>query len=389
MQWTEKYRPKTLEEVKGQEQSVVKIKDFLKNFPQKKKAILLNGPPGVGKTTIVHVISKQLDAEIFELNASDLRNKDKINEILKPVLEQQSLIKKTKLILIDEVDGISTVDRGGLIELMKLIEETNYPIIATANNAWSRKLAPLRKITTTIELKPIEFQVSKEILIEILKKENKFVKLELLDRIIKASNGDLRAAINDIQSISLLGDQEQVEMHERNKEKDIFHIIKEIFQEKATPEMLGLFDKTDMPIDEIFLWIEENIPKIYKNEELANAIERLSKADLFRGRIYKQQYWRFLVYENILLSYGIAQAKKSEKQGFYKYSKPERILKIWLSNQKNARKKSIAEKYAQKTHVGVNRTMQDFRVITPYLKNPKIQKELKLTEDEIAYVVRY
>ena len=389
MQWTEKYRPKTLNEIKGQDKAISAIKEFTTKFPQKKKAILLNGPPGVGKTTIVHVIAKELNAEIFELNASDLRNKAKINEVLKPALEQQSLTNKTKIILVDEVDGISGTDRGGITELTRLIEKTRYPIIATSNNAWTQKLAPLRKMVTTIDLKKLEPSIIKQILIEILKNENQFVKLELLGKIIAASNGDIRAAINDIQSISLLGNQEEVEITERNKEKDIFSALRDIFQEKASLDMLSLYDKVDLSLDEIMLWIEENIPKIYQGEELEKAFERLSKADIFKGRIYKQQYWRFLVYQNILLSYGISQSKKYEKKGFYKYNKPERILKIWLSNQKNAKKKSISEKYSKLAHIGTKRAMQDFKVILPFLKNPEIQKELKLEEEEIAYLKRH
>ena len=389
MQWTEKYRPKKLEDIKGQDPAISIINDFIATFPQRKKAILLNGPPGVGKTTIVHAIAKKLNAEIFELNASDLRNKSSIQAVLKPVLEQQSLIKKSKIILVDEVDGISTVDRGGLTELIRLIQETKYPIIATSNNAWKRKLAPLRKVVTTIDLKKLEPQIMKQILINILQEETQFVKLELLGKVIAASDGDIRAAINDIQSIALLGNQEEVEITERRKEKDIFSAMREIFQEKVSLDMLSLYNKVDLSLDEIILWVEENIPKVYQGEELAKAFERLSKADLFKGRIYKQQYWRFLVYENIFLSYGIAQSKKYEKEGFFKYNKPERILKIWLNNQKNMKKKSIAEKYSKLVHIGTKRAMQDFKMISPFLKNAAVQKELKLTEEEIAYLKRH
>ena len=385
--WTEIYRPKVLEEIKGQDQAVLKIKQFLKEFP-KKKAMLLNGPPGVGKTTLVQAIANSTSAEIFEINASDFRNKESLNERLKPALEQASLVKKSKIILVDEVDGISAVDRGGLTEIVKLIEVSSFPIIATANNAWARKLAPLRKAMHTIDLIPIGDSIAKELILEILKKENKKLKPELLDKIIKSARGDMRAIINDVQSVSLLGENEEIEVYERNKETDIFHILKQVFQEKATEEMLSLFDKTDMPMEEIALWIEDNIPLVYKGEELATAYERLSRADIFKGRIYKQQYWRFMVYQNILMSYGIAQAKENSKSGFFKYKKPDRVLKIWLSNQKNEKKKSISEKYSQKVHVGTKRIMQDFKIIIPILKNPAIQKELKLDEEEIAYLSR-
>ena len=93
----------------------------------------------------------------------------------------------------------------------------------------------------------------------------------------------------------------------------------------------------------------------YKGRELARAYDLLSKTDIFRGRIYKQQYWRFLVYENIFLSYGISSSKKSAKPGFTTYKKPTRILKIWMNNQKNIKKKSISAKYAEHVHIGKKR----------------------------------
>ena len=144
--WVEKYRPKTFGEVIGQGEGILKIKEYFEKFPNvKRKAILLGGGPGIGKTTLVHVLKNETNSEIFELNASDLRNKKSMNERLKPVLEQTSLFNKKKLILVDEVDGISAVDRGGLSELIQLIEDSNYPIICTANDPWSSKLSALRK----------------------------------------------------------------------------------------------------------------------------------------------------------------------------------------------------------------------------------------------------
>lgn len=395
MTWAEKYRPKNFSEVRGQPEAIEKIKKYLEEFnlgkitKTKKKALLLYGLPGTGKTTLAHATALENKSEIFELNASDLRNKAKLQEILDPAIKQKSLTKQSKLILVDEVDGISSVDRGGLTELLLLIEASPYPIIITANNVWNKKLSPLRQKSELIQLKEIGYGTIKDVMINILKKENKFIENETLTKIAIKSKGDLRAAINDVQTLSRIQGYPSVEIDERNKETDIFNALRSVFKNKTTNDSLKIFDSVNMPSDEVILWVEENIPTEYSGEELAKAYDFLSKADIFKGRIYKQQYWRFLVYENILLSYGISTAKHSDKiskTGFTSYKKPSRILKIWLNNQKIAKKKSISEKYAKHAHMNKKRALNEFPVIKNILKNPEIQREIKLTEEEIEYL---
>ncbi len=393
--WTEKYRPINFTEIKGQDEAVAKIKSFVTSFNLKlvegekfhRKAIIVYGPPGTGKTTLAHVAAKETNSEIFELNASDLRNKLNLKETLKPAVEQQSLLKKVKIILVDEADGMTGTDRGGIQELASLIETTEYPIIITANDAWTKKLSPLRKKCEMIELKELDYKIIKDVLINILRKENKFIDNDVLTNISVKAKGDLRAAINDLQTISKLENPSEAVFDERNKETDIFNALKKVFKLKATKETLRIFDSVNMSIDEIILWVEKNIPKEYQGKELARAYELLSKVDLFKGRIYKQQYWRFLVYENIFLSYGIASVKKENKTGFTTYKKPTRILKIWMNNIKTAKKKTIAVKYAEHTHISTKKAMKEFSVIKQLINsNSQISEEIKLDEDELTYL---
>jgi len=393
MPWVEKYRPTCFADIKGQSLAVQTLKGFIENFlstSKFKKAIILHGPPGVGKTTLAHVAAKETNSEIFELNASDFRNKKKLNEVLRPAIEQRSLLKNKKIILIDEVDGIAGTDRGGLPELLRLIEKTVYPIIITANDIWDKKFSALRRKCEIVKLKEIDYRTIKDILICTLRKEKLFVNNDVLTSLAIKAKGDIRAALNDLQTIARKQDSTPAEIDERNKEVDIFNALRIIFKNKPSVELLGVFDSVNMPLDKILLWIEENIPAEYSGKELAKAYEALAKADVFKGRIYKQQYWRFLVYENILLSYGIAASKTNfdNREKFTSYKKPSRILKIWLHNQKTAKKKSIAEKYAKYAHVGIKRAMKEFPFVKILLQNSAAQKEIKLNEEEIEYLVR-
>jgi len=107
----EKYRVSKYDELIGQNKAVEEVKVFLKEFP-KKKALILYGPAGTGKTSLALLTARENNFEILELNASDLRNRLKLEQIVKPATEQKSLFKQGKIILMDEVDCVTGTDIG-------------------------------------------------------------------------------------------------------------------------------------------------------------------------------------------------------------------------------------------------------------------------------------
>jgi len=386
--WSEKYRPKKFKDVKGQELAINKIKDFLESFP-KKRAVILHGAPGTGKTSLAYGVASETDAEILELNASDFRNKEKIKSIIMPASEQMSLFKRNKIILVDEVDGISAIkDRGGLTELLSIIETTSFPIIITANDIWKKDFNELRSSSEVVQLKEIDYKTIREIMISICEKENCVVSSDVLTSIAIKARGDIRAALNDLQIISKSESKELLkDFGERNKEQSIFQAMQYVFKNaKIDASMLKVFDEVNMPLDEIFLWVEENIPMEYSGLELYKAFDALSLADVFRGRIRRNRHWRFMVYESFLLGPAIASVKKNNRTGWVSYRKPSRILKIWLQNQRSLKKKSISKKYAVYCHISTKTAMKDFMLLKMILKNEKVRKELRLSEEEIAYL---
>ena len=390
LNFTEKYRPKSYKEIVGQTEAIREMEKFIREFPdalkgkpRTRKALILHGPAGVGKTSLVLTLAKEHDLDIFELNSSDLRNRIKLEEILKPASEQQSLFKRGKIILMDEVDGVTGSDRGGVPELIRIISKTAHPIIMTGNDVWASKFSPLRTKCKLVELKPLQTDEIVTILRNVLSSEGSEENQHFLRQIAIKSQGDVRASLNDLQTFS--SGEESDLLSERNKQESIFEILRVLLQERK--DSLNLFDSTKMSLDEILLWIEENIPKEYQGKELAKAYIALANADRFRGRIYRQQFWRFLVYQNIFQSAGISYAKEKEKTGFNKYERPKRILKIWLNNRKTAKKKTIAQKYAKFVHCSSKRALRDFQIIKKIIhNNEQIQKQLKLNQDEIDFL---
>ncbi len=396
----EKYRAKKFDDIRGQDLAIEEVRNFFRTFP-KKRALILAGPVGTGKTSLAIALANEYNLELFELNASDLRNRLKLEEVLKPSIEQQSLFKKGKIILMDEADGITASDRGGLPELIALITKTSFPIIITANDIYDKKFSLLRQKCKIVQVKELKPNSIIEIINNVLRKEKRKVALEILNLIVKKSKGDVRAALNDLQTVLNIGEEvlilelskkekldsetEIIEISEREKQESIFDALKKVFQFPTNKETINVYDPTQTELDEIILWVEENIPQEYQGKALAKAYESLSKADIFKGRIYRQQYYRFLVYENFFLSAGISASTKLKSNKFTPYKRPSRILKIWLANQKNQKKKSIAMKYARFSHMSKRKAMKE-NFLFPFIIDESMKKELDLDDNELDYL---
>ena len=145
LSWTVKYMPKNTGGVVSQNKALGSLKEYVTNYSkQRKKSALVYGPTGVGKTCSVYALAKELDWEVIEVNASDVRNEEEIRKRLGPAINQMSLFSRGKIILIDELDGISgTKDRGGINTIIKLMEKSTFPIVLTANDPWNKNILEL------------------------------------------------------------------------------------------------------------------------------------------------------------------------------------------------------------------------------------------------------
>ncbi len=396
MLWVQKYKPK-LEYIPA---DTKQLRDFVTNYAkQKKRSLLLHGPSGTGKTAAVHALARELGLELIEVNASDHRNAGEIQSRIGNAIKQQSLFATSKLILIDELDGIAgTEDRGGISALADLIKESTFPIILIANDPWEQKFNPLRTKSVLVEFPSLNITAIVPALQRILSAEKVNADELVLKTLARRSGGDLRGAITDLQILAQAGalTTEGLEtLNEREHSESIMQALVKILKSTDPAVAMSALDLVDEDIDECFLWIDENLPKEYKTPaDLARAYEALSKADIFRGRIRRWQYWRYLAYVDVLITAGVAVAKDKKSTTFITYGRTQRLLKHWMANQKYARRKRVAEKLAAATHCSKKKALQD---TLPYvhrlyqLKHPSaemITEELKLDEEELEWLTK-
>jgi len=395
--WSIKYHPKSVSEIQGQNAAVTRLLDYIKNF-KRGRAALIYGPPGCGKTSGVYAIAHENNLEMIEVNASDIRDAESIKQRLGNAAHQMSLFSQSKLILVDEIDGISgSADKGGLSELSKIVDSSSFPIVMTANDPWDAKFSTLRKKSSLIEFRTLAYPSVLAVLKKIAEQEKVEFNEEALTSLARRAGGDLRGAINDLQTLSeftgKLAKEDVDELSGRKQKETMINALMRILKTTDPYIALPALDEVDEETDDVFLWIDENLPKEYKKpEDLAAAYDNLSLADVFRGRIRRREHWRFLVYINDLLTAGIALSKKERYPGFNKYSRTTRILNMWQFNQKNAKRKSVAEKIANKTHTSskdvINNSLHYIRQIfkNNNEQSAKLARYFELDDEEVKYL---
>ena len=241
--WLKKYAPKKFDDclLKSDEKSLMdKWLDFLSNDKNelttkkgKKKdtnkfdtnCLFLHGPPGIGKTTIANLLFKKYNYDILEFNASDTRTAKTIQDKLNQVGGSHNVIdfmcnKKTKIaIILDEIDGLSNGDKGGMTEINNIIMESREkktPFICISNNVCKKTDSLKRKSLFIKVSKPSDLNIKK--IITLINKEEK-LKLEsnVVNLVIKKSQGDIRRCVTLLEYIFRNSNENKLTMTINNK----------------------------------------------------------------------------------------------------------------------------------------------------------------------------
>ncbi|MEA3230011.1 MAG: replication factor C large subunit [archaeon] len=319
--WAVRLKPKNLDEFTGNEKAITQLKIWINNFKNERyKAVIIFGPTGTGKTTAAELLAKEMNLNIIETNASDMRSKKELKSFFGHALQQQSLFYKGKLVLLDEIDGISgQYDRGAPGELADIIKKSKHPIIMTATDENTNAVKALKKSAKIIKFEKLELEDICSILNSICKRKDIKTEGRSIRIIARNADGDLRAAINDLQSLckkdTIISIEDAKSLGFRNFERDIRESLSIIFKTSNCTIAKEAIDTSEKDLDETSEWIRENIARQYSNpDDIAQAYHMLSRADIFKGRIITQQYYRYMVYQAANLSGGISTAK-TEKSG--------------------------------------------------------------------------
>ncbi|MDH5769940.1 MAG: replication factor C large subunit [Candidatus Bathyarchaeota archaeon] len=309
--WSEKYKPKTLRRVTGNQEAVRKILNWLRMWGKeapRKRAVLLCGPAGTGKTVVVEAIANDYGCELIETNASDFRRGEQIERQISRCLGHQTLDHglyeskvRGRMILFDEVDGIcGGEDRGGIGAIIKVIRKADCPVFLTVNDAWHPKLKTLRQHCVLVDFHRIQELTIVSYLREICRAEKIEVSEDALESIALNADGDMRAAVNDLQVLAMgrrALTANDVSVYVRDEQVQTFDALVRFFTAKTWVDAKKAMDESTIGYEKMMLCIHESLPYQFKDpEDLARAYELLSRADIFLRRAKSGQAWKLLKY---------------------------------------------------------------------------------------------
>ena len=375
--WVEKYRPKSIAEMVGNEEARLAVGLWLKEWKPGKKAMLLVGPPGTGKTTLVTLLARQSGMSIVDLNASDVRTKDKLQKKIGEAIRTVNLFGERSLIFLDEVDGLlGRSDYGGVEFIKDAVKATENPIIMAANDQDADELKKLGSSCITIRFKPPPPREVEMYLRMIAGAEGVQTTADAFQSYVKRAGGDLRHAINLMQSAG--------ETHSaayKDVSASVSQGMNAFFEAPGSPAALAALRSISL---QPFEKIREIYTCVLKARltpgKLAAALEVLSRADMIMGKIGATQEWRLLRYLDGMLSEDLQPILRGENVRYVSEDLPFPVLlRIWNDSKKI---RELSVKYAKRASTsGASARTQDLPYVFALCASKEFRQGLEQTLD--------
>ncbi|MFA6328005.1 MAG: replication factor C large subunit [Candidatus Micrarchaeia archaeon] len=346
--------------------------------------LLITGSTGTGKTALAHALANEFGWELFEFNASDLRDEESVSTLLSNATTSGSLFGGTRLILIDDADSLSgTADRGGSGAISKVIASARQPVILTATDYYDKKLSSIKTHCQPLELRRAHFSTIAKFLKQEASARGILLAEGDAEKIAQAASGDIRAALNDLSARNTSAS--------RDREKNIFDIMRDIFKaEKYTDARKAAFS-SEVDHDMLKLWIAQNLPSACEKPfDLAEGYNRLSRADVFDGRIRRTQYWGYLRYSSDLMTAGVALSKTapSGQHGYVPFAYPDYIRAMGSSKSARTLRKSVLSKIARMCHCSLSQAGGYLPLFEQVAKKEEGAFCELFDEDELAFIMK-
>jgi replication factor C large subunit len=400
MDWTEKYRPSSLSELRGNDKARDALREWAQTWDDHRKAAILHGSPGIGKTSAAHALANDMNWPTIEFNASDTRTKDVIERVAGEAAKSGTLTaggSGRRVVIMDEADNIhGNADRGGSRAVTSLVKEAGQPMILIANEFYDMSNT-LRNACEDIEFRDVSKRSIVPVLRDICRKEGIEFESDALESIAEMNSGDLRGAVKDLQAQAEGKDKltsEDVVSGERDRTEGVFDYLDTVIKKAGAQEALEASYDVDETPDDLINWIEDNMPKDYHGEELATAYDFLGNADRWLGRVRATQNYTFWRYASDNMTAGVAAARNGEKGGWTRYGPPSYWSKLGRTRGTRDKRDYIARQIAEANGVSTSTArreiMPHLSVMTHHCKNRELTVAMaaryELEAEHIAFV---
>ncbi len=371
-EWTEKYRPRSLDDVVGNEAAIRTIRRWAESWKKgapRLKALVLRGEPGIGKTSAAIALANDMGWDFIEMNASDHRNATSINRVAGAGSRAQTFTSdgeflssyegRRKLVILDEADNLfGREDFGGAKAIVETIRGSGHPIILIVNDyrELTRKASAIKTLADKADFRRLDIGSVIKVLKAISEAEGVSLESDVLARISENCGGDLRAAINDLQMLAE-GRTEILTTHfesvgKRNQERELDSALRAMFGATTLREARDATLDLDRDPDELSKWIEESIPVEFKHTaDMAGAFDALSKSDIYLGWTRRRQHYGLWSYARELMTGGVALSrKKGPRPSVYRYGFPGYFILMSRAKGRRAARDSLASKLQEHLH---------------------------------------